>query len=340
MQKTQYLRLWCLAIVVCLAAWAAYLGFEQLFDWDFKNSGSASRLLLGPISFFFASALGLIFALLNLLMREPRNVRFWNATLWMPIIWLVAGASCSLLIDWFGHTSRAPKEHTLAFVTAVLMFLAAFLLLGFRAALRRERYIPVPDASKTFQGISRVLLRAVAHISIVTSALLAVCVSALLLVLVSCKPPSLEKLSKRFPSQRPDLETLVRMSDQDSQMSVIDPTWLLIRDGKQSFQASSDSGLTEQRWNEYKVIFRRNKLSQGIRRYQANSDAFFIVKSEGLLDNGYSNGFLFCGPGPAHSFRPCSLNQAKGSHPYTEQEGAYSFIKLADRWYAFSQGPG
>ena len=341
MQKAQYLRLWCLAIIVCVAAWAAYSGFEQLFGWELKNSGSAYRLLLGPISFFFASALGLIFALLNLLMREPRNVRFWTATLWFPVAWLIAGASCSLFIDWFGHQSHAsPQQHMLAVVIAGLMIVAALLLWSIQSVLRVERYASVPKAEKTFKDLSHLLLRTLAHLSVATGAILTVCASALVLLLVSCEPPSIETLSKAFPEQRKDLETLVKMSDEDSQLSVIDPTWLALVSDKHFSRAEPESGLTDQRWNKYKSLFRSNSLSQGIRRSQANGDVFLIVKSEGLLDRGHSNGFLFCGSGPEHSYPPCSLSQAKGSHLQTKDEGAYSFIKLADRWYAFSQGPG
>jgi hypothetical protein len=130
------------------------------------------------------------------------------------------------------------------------------------------------------------------------------------------------------------------MSDQDAELSVIDPGWLELRNGAQFSASDPKSGITEARWDEYRRIFRHDDITQGIRRYQTNGDAFIIVKSEGILDNGYSNGFLHCGLGPEHSFPPCSSKQDHGNHPYTGGDGAYSFIKLSDRWYAFSQGPG
>ena len=130
------------------------------------------------------------------------------------------------------------------------------------------------------------------------------------------------------------------MSDQDPNLSVIDPSWLQLRNGTQFLNYDARAGITENRWNEYRRIFRRNDITQGIRRYQPSGDAFILVKSEGLLDRGVSNGFLFCGVGPEHAYPPCSSQQAKGEHPYTEAEGAYSFVRVADRWYVFSQGPG
>ena len=121
---------------------------------------------------------------------------------------------------------------------------------------------------------------------------------------------------------------------------MIDPSWLQLRNGTQFLSYDPKAGITEDRWNEYRRIFRRNDITHGIRRYQPSGDAFILVKSEGLLDRGVYNGFLFCGAGPEHAYPPCSSQQAKGEHPYTEAEGAYSFVRVADRRYVFSQGPG
>jgi hypothetical protein len=75
-------------------------------------------------------------------------------------------------------------------------------------------------------------------------------------------------------------------------------------------------------WQAYTSFSERNRLAK--------------VSSDG----GYSNGFLYCGSGPEPSLPPCSSKQERGNHPSSEGDEAYSFIKLSDRWYAFSQGPG
>jgi len=36
---------------------------------------------------------------------------------------------------------------------------------------------------------------------------------------------------------------------------------------------------------------------------------------------------------------PCSSSQVVGDHPYAPGDEAYSYRKLADRWYAYSEGP-
>ena len=67
-----------------------------------------------------------------------------------------------------------------------------------------------------------------------------------------------------------------------------------------------------------------------------------MVKSEGLLNNGISNGYLFCGARPIHRYAPCTSTATKGSHRFegvgANDEG-YSFIKLDGGWYAVSFGP-
>ncbi len=154
----------------------------------------------------------------------------------------------------------------------------------------------------------------------------------------SCEPPSLATLKSRFPQQRRDLETIVSMSDHDVQLTRIDPTWLMTRD-HQYLQYSPETGITQERWDEYRRLFARNDITQGIERDPESGDAFILVKSVGLLDSGSSNGYLYCGPGPKHRYPPCSSSQVVGEHPYAPGDEAYSYRKLADRWYAYSEGP-
>jgi hypothetical protein len=198
--------------------------------------------------------------------------------------------------------------------------------------------------------------RGIAWIGAAIGSILAVSFSALLLLMASCTPPSLETLAARFPSQRHDLETLIQMSDQDADFSVIDPAWLMSSAGMvtdsgtppikvlQSPQpdigVNPKSHMSIERWNEYRRILKRNHITQGIRRSKPSGDAFIIVKSEGMLDNGVSAGYLYCGYGPGHSYPPCSSKELRFKQPYTNNQQAYSFLKLADRWYAYSEGPG
>jgi hypothetical protein len=129
------------------------------------------------------------------------------------------------------------------------------------------------------------------------------------------------------------------MSDQDSEMAVIDPTWLEFQ-GRSNSSQNVAIGISPARWEEYRRIFRRNKITQGIRRYQAGGDAFIIVRSIGILDNGSSNGYLYCAPGAEHWYAPCTSREEHEKLDWDGGNEPYEFIKLADHWYAYRDGPG
>lgn len=185
----------------------------------------------------------------------------------------------------------------------------------------------------------RKMLRVLAICLIVAASLTALVVVGLFIIFWIMTPPSLATLKDRFPSQRHDLETIISMSDHDAQLTVIDPSWLMTKD-REFLAYSPDTGITRERWEEYRRLFSRNDIMQGIRRDPDTKDAFIIVQSFGILENGTSAGYLNCGPGPNHRYLPCSSSRPFGEHPYRPGDEAYSFIRLADRWYAYSQGPG
>jgi hypothetical protein len=159
--------------------------------------------------------------------------------------------------------------------------------------------------------VLRVLLAGVTWLIAGLVALICAC----LLLMWGCEPPSLHTLARRFPHQRPELETILAMSDHDAQLTRIDPTWLMTRN-RQYLAYSTETGITEQRWDEYRRLFAQTGITQGIQRDPETGDAFIIVGSFGLLDSGYSNGYLYCGPGPTHTYPPCSASRAFGEHPY------------------------
>jgi hypothetical protein len=179
-------------------------------------------------------------------------------------------------------------------------------------------------------------------LGIATTSFLAVTVSCILLLMWSCEPPSIKTLQRRFPEQRADLETILAMSNKDTHMLRIDPTWLMNDTSGEFLQYDPRAGITLERWNEYRRLFSRDGITQGIQRESGSDDAFIIVDSEGLLNDGISNGYLFCGARPIHRYAPCTSSAAKGSHQFSgvgANDEGYSFIKLDGGWYAVSIGP-
>ena len=184
-----------------------------------------------------------------------------------------------------------------------------------------------------------------------TVAIICLCLMAVPLLLVGAfyvwvritlgpAPPTLSEIQKEFPKHRTDLETIVQMSNQDAEFARVAPDF----DFKFSpNQSDTPKDLPKERWDEYRRIFARNDIRLGILRDQ-QTDVFIMINSEGLLDMGHASGYLYCSENPEvaeRRFEPCTSKESSGSQPYTnEKTEAYSFIKLADHWYAFDQGPG
>ena len=158
-------------------------------------------------------------------------------------------------------------------------------------------------------------------------------------------PPSLPKLAKSFPERRQTLTEILNMSNLDQQYLRIDPTFIY-SDAGEFMWGDVNSPLAKDRWNQYRGLFSRAHLDQGITR-DPGGDVFFMAGSVGLLNRGYSTGYLFCkDPGSPSSqnsrFEPCTLPpQDSGSRIFQAEPRveAYSFKRLADHWYVFSQGP-
>lgn len=162
---------------------------------------------------------------------------------------------------------------------------------------------------------------------------------ASVLLMWSCDPPSFGTLERRFVQEKSELETIVAMSDVNAQLIAIDPQWLATTN-RQCERYCAESGITPQRYNQYRRLFAQTGLSQGLRRDGASGDVFLIVKSAGLLNRGTSNGYLHCGQGQKHRYGPCFSTDASGQHTNSPGDEAYSFRRVAHRWYVYSEGPG
>lgn len=163
------------------------------------------------------------------------------------------------------------------------------------------------------------------------------------------EPPTLSDLRNHFAKRRADLETIIRMSNEDSHYSRIAPTFL-DRDETSGqpgryMEGDPKAGLSFPRWNAYRTIYKRNGIKLGVQR-DATGDAFIMVDSEGLLNRGHATGYLFCvkleaTPVNDIRFQPCTLNQDEGSHKFDpiKREEGYSFRRLEGPWFAYDEGP-
>jgi hypothetical protein len=77
-----------------------------------------------------------------------------------------------------------------------------------------------------------------------------------------------------FRNSGKNLETILATSNQDRHLLRIDPNWLLTDKYAQFENYDSAVGITEARWNEYRRLFDRNQIKQGIQRQPDSDDAF------------------------------------------------------------------
>lgn len=171
---------------------------------------------------------------------------------------------------------------------------------------------------------------------------------ALAIVFWEGQPPSIDALGREFPRKRTDLETILSMSNADSDFARIAPDFLWRNASNVSVAGDftypdRKSGLSLARWDEYRRVYRHSGVKLGILRDKWG-DAFIMVDSIGLLNRGHVSGYLFCGPVDdldPERFEPCTLHQDQGERkfdPNLRQE-AFQFKRLDGRWFAFDQGP-
>jgi hypothetical protein len=338
---------------VILSGWQVYTGLDSILGLTISGIGGKFGwvwLVSGPVTFFFAASLGAISSFTGLAVKAGPIKKFWGLFLLVIVAWLGLGCLIFAWADWFGtHFGFTLSEHLSHFAFIILPAVACTGLFwtiqrDMRRAATKAPEVPNSGLNDSDQSPWRKVVstscRWLGALVGAGSSILVVTASALFLLLWGCEPPSVATLARRFPGERKDLEMIIAMSDEDSQMAVIDPTWLELQGLYSPSLSDRAIGISSVRWEEYRQIFRRNGITQGIRRYAPKGDAFIIVKSIGILDNGYSNGYLYCIPGTSSRYEPCSSSEQRGEHPYTGGDVGYEFIKLTDHWYAYRQGPG
>lgn len=97
-----------------------------------------------------------------------------------------------------------------------------------------------------------------------------------------------------------------------------------------------DVGLTPQRWNEYRQLFEKLSLAEGILRSPDFPGAiFFISRARGLCTGGSSSGYVYS----ADPLTPATQSPAKDldaeARKNPKQNYAYVFKPLKPNWYAF-----
>jgi hypothetical protein len=149
--------------------------------------------------------------------------------------------------------------------------------------------------------------------------------------------PSDEVLTKQFNKHRGELETLVSMTRQDSIVSLIAYDFIERRDTVSWPRPRSEWGITENRWNEYRNLFRKIGLGRELIKDE-QGDIYFVFHSDGSVVTGSSKGLVYCPTTVATASRylPCTEQRDSGKSEDEKGNGS-EYRRLADRWFIYSE---
>lgn len=114
---------------------------------------------------------------------------------------------------------------------------------------------------------------------------------AIALFVAHARYPSDAALRARFFAHRADFESLVSMANEDSHLTRIAPrfTWL---DNDVAWPRKN-VGISEQRWNQYRQLFRNIGASEGIIKGTHPDRIIIPVASVGLVPAGSAKGLVY-----------------------------------------------
>lgn len=95
-------------------------------------------------------------------------------------------------------------------------------------------------------------------------------------------------------------------------------------------------GISKQRWDQYREIFRRAGVPMGTWKERDSNDILIGVWAFGLSISGKTVGYLHCGkpsPGIVNVYRPC-LEQ-KESGRVDEKEDFIRYKRIEPDWYIY-----
>ena len=148
--------------------------------------------------------------------------------------------------------------------------------------------------------------------------------------------PSDDSLRKQFNGHRGDLESLVSMAEADSSVSRIANDFIWRKDSVAWPRPESEWGITADRWNEYRKLFRKVGLSAGFSE-DSQGDIYFISYTAGSVVSGASKGFVYCRKTEfsTNAFLPCTEQRDSGKHEGAKGNGS-EYQRLAEHWYIYS----
>lgn len=137
-------------------------------------------------------------------------------------------------------------------------------------------------------------------------------------------------LEQTFRQHEADFDKLVSMSNVDSNVIRIAPTFTLLADNYAWPRPDSELGFSKQRWEEYRKLFQTLELTEGVQRPADHPEIIFMIAStKGLSLGGSMKGYAYS----PNSLLPVrdSLDDIPASS--LNDKPVYKMIK--PHWYLF-----
>src|ERR1035438_9102950 len=145
--------------------------------------------------------------------------------------------------------------------------------------------------------------------------------------------PSDKALRARFFAHRADFERLVAMANEDSRLTRIasDFTWL---DDDVAWPRK-DVGISEQRWTEYRQIFRRVGASDGILKGIEPTRIIFPIMSVGLVPSGFEKGIVYSEAPLSPVLKSLDDRPLHQKGPVRYSSHVLVYKQITDHWYIY-----
>lgn len=161
---------------------------------------------------------------------------------------------------------------------------------------------------------------------------------AICLWLTSCRSTPLvsdEQLEKTFRANQAEFNRLVAMSIEDRHVTTIAPSYTRL--DTSSRWPREEIGFSQQRWDEYRALFKKLGIPKGIGRHDSSpsSPVYFHAEARGPVTTGSYKGYVYSEKPLAPLLN--SLDELPDEVVDHKAGHALAYKALAKNWYLFHE---
>lgn len=145
-------------------------------------------------------------------------------------------------------------------------------------------------------------------------------VVAISVTAIACGHPSDDDLIANFEEHREEFGKLLEMVEVDSNAKRVAPDFLI-----------PEKVISEDRWNEYRGLFRTTNIPEGIVIWSPSARVEFLASTIGMVTGGTVKGYAYLSAPPEPSTVYPSLDQ----RPQRLKSNVRAYREIRDRWYIF-----